>query len=86
VRNGIHSLERSQLLAAVAEAGIAMLVATGESDHLVPPSAVARVAERLGDAAPRVAVLPGAGHLSHEEAPLVLLDFLTTFVSDVRGI
>lgn len=30
--------------------------------------------------APRLAVLPLCGHLSHEEAPAVLLDFLSNFL------
>ena len=30
--------------------------------------------------APPPAILPECGHLSHEEAPQALLDFLTTFV------
>lgn len=43
-----------------------------------------RIAERLGGAAPRLAVLPGCGHVSHEEAPAVLLDFLGAFVGEVQ--
>ncbi|KAL4458374.1 hypothetical protein ABPG75_013239 [Micractinium tetrahymenae] len=80
VRNGIHSLERRQLLGAVVDAGLPVLVATGESDHITPPCAAARLAERLGAAGPRLAVLPACGHLSQEEAPQVLLDFLQSFL------
>lgn len=49
-----------------------------------PPASLTRVAARLGAAAPRLAVLPNCGHLSHEEAPAVLLDFLAAFVSDAQ--
>lgn len=39
-----------------------------------------RLAEQLGAAGPRLAVLPACGHLSHEEAPQGLLDFLQSFL------
>ena len=44
-----------------------------------------RVAERLGAVAPRLAVLPRCGHLSHEEAPQLLLDYLQAFVLDLQA-
>lgn len=83
-RSEIHSLERSQLLGSVVEAGLPVMVATGDHDHMVPPSAVSRIAERLGGLAPRLAVLP-CGHLSHEEAPHVLIDFLLSFVNGLSA-
>ena len=46
-----------------------------------PP--VRRIAERLGAAAPRM-VLPRCGHLSHEETPCVLLEYLQSFVLDLH--
>jgi pimeloyl-ACP methyl ester carboxylesterase len=76
-------MERSQLLACVAAAGLSVLVATGEHDRLVPPAAVSRIAERFGTVAPHLALLPQCGHLSHEEAPHVLLDFLLAFLTDL---
>lgn len=83
-RSGIHSMERSQLLACVAAARLPVLVATGEHDRLVPPAAVSRIAGRLRTATPHLAVLPRCGHLSHEEAPEVLLDFLAAFLTDLQ--
>lgn len=43
-----------------------------------------RIAERLGAAAPRLAVLPACGHLSFEEAPAQLLNFLCAFLLDLN--
>lgn len=42
VRNEIHSLERRQLLGAVVQAGLPVLVGTGENDHVTPPAAASR--------------------------------------------
>jgi pimeloyl-ACP methyl ester carboxylesterase len=82
-KSGIHSLERAQLLSSVVEAGLPVLVATGERDPMAGPAAASRIAERLGGAAPRLAILPRCGHLSHEEAPQVLLDFLQAFLAEL---
>lgn len=46
----------------------------------LPPLPWGRLAEQLGAAGPRLAVLPACGHLSHEEAPQELLDFLQSFL------
>lgn len=54
----ITSLERSHLLSTLAVYRLPTMVATGERDHITTPAAMARVAERLGPAAPRLAVLP----------------------------
>lgn len=82
----LHSLERAQLLTAVADAGLLVLALTGDHDRMVPPSAVSRVIERLGAAAPRYALLPHCGHLSHEEAPEALVAFMRPFLLDLpRG-
>ena len=78
-RTDVRALERGALLATVAAAGLPLLVATGEADPLVPPAAAARLVERLGTAAPRLAVIQRCGHLSHEEAPAALVDRLSSF-------
>jgi len=55
--------------------------------HFEPPCPAhppCRIAARLGAAAPSLAVLPGCGHVSFEERPAMLLDFLAAFVSDVQ--
>eukprot|EP00887_Chlorella_sp_A99_P006244 scaffold3.g6244.t1 len=82
--NDVHGEERGRLLAAAAAARLPTLVATGERDGIAPPAAAARVAGRLGPAAPRFAVLPSVGHLPMEERPHVLLECLSSFVRDVQ--
>lgn len=47
-----------------------LLLLAGSQDVTVPPSQAWRVRERLPAA--RVCVLPGLGHLAHEEAPAVV--------------
>lgn len=44
-----------------------VVLVTGAQDHTVPPSRARRVAAMLPNA--RLKVLPGLGHLAHEEAP-----------------
>ena len=76
-------MERGALLGSVASAGLPVLVMTGERDHMSTPAAAAALSERLPGS--RLAVLPGCGHLAHEERPLTLLDFLAAFVCDVAA-
>ncbi len=85
-RNEIHSMERARLLGSLAEAGLPVLVVTGEHDHMVPPSAISRLGEKLGGGLmePRLAMLPDVGHLSHEEAPDALVNTLATFLTGLR--
>lgn len=54
-----------------------ILLAHGEKDRTIPAATAAKVALRLPDA--RTAILPGLGHLAHEEDPAahaaLILDF-----------
>lgn len=77
----MHSPERNHLLGLLGASGLPVLVMTGERDHVSPPLQSALLSERLPGS--RLAVLPGCGHLAHEERPAVLLDFLAAFVRDV---
>ncbi len=49
-----------------------LLLLAGSEDRAVPPAQAQRVALRVPGA--RVQVLPGLGHLAHEEAPATLAD------------
>lgn len=54
-----------------------VLVATGQHDALVPGDRAAQVAQRFAHG--QLVIIPGCGHLSHEEAPIELLDQLVPF-------
>ena len=79
-RSEVHSLERAALLACASSHRLPCLVATGRCDPVSPPAAAARLAERLGGAAPQLAVLPACGHLSFEEAPAELAGLLAAWL------
>lgn len=56
-----------------------LLLIAGQNDRTLPAQHSQRVAERLGDGA-SVAILPGLGHLAHEErAPAVLAALMSTW-------
>ncbi|KAI8468324.1 MAG: hypothetical protein J3K34DRAFT_523032 [Monoraphidium minutum] len=57
-----------------------LLVATGAHDRVAGPVNTARLAATAGG---RVGIVPGVGHLSHEEDPQALLALLAPFVSEV---
>jgi magnesium chelatase accessory protein len=56
---------------------VPLLLVVGENDRAVPPAQAARVGEIVPEAA--VFVMPGLGHLAHEEQPdaaaALILDF-----------
>ncbi|GBF99054.1 hypothetical protein Rsub_11999 [Raphidocelis subcapitata] len=58
------------------------LVATGSHDRLCSPVDAGRVAATAGA---RIGMVPGCGHLSHEEAPGALLQLLAPFVAGALG-
>lgn len=58
-----------------------MLIMTGEHDRIVPPSKADALLNDMPEA--HVAVLPGCGHLSLEEAPGALLEQLVPFCGEV---
>ncbi len=55
----------------------------GRGGRVVPPQRAAALCGRLQDS--RFRVLPGCGHLSHEEAPAALLELLADFAADAVG-
>ncbi|KAK9831933.1 hypothetical protein WJX81_000861 [Elliptochloris bilobata] len=59
------------------------LVLTGAKDRVVTPQRAAALCGRLQDS--RFRVLPGCGHLSHEEAPAALLELLAGFAVEAMG-
>lgn len=65
------------LEAALASIDLPILLAHGENDATIPPSVATNVAARLPRARPLI--LPGLGHLAHEEDPMahaaLILDF-----------
>ncbi|WP_416907126.1 MAG: alpha/beta fold hydrolase BchO [Polymorphobacter sp.] len=65
------------LEAALPGLDLPVLLAHGENDTTIPPSVATKVAGRLPNARPLI--LPGLGHLAHEEAPeahaKLILDF-----------
>ena len=50
---------------------------------MVTPQRAAALCGRLQDS--RFRVLPGCGHLSHEEAPAALLQLLAAFAEEAMG-
>lgn len=60
-----------------AAARLPAAVATGAFDRVSPTPRAAQLAADLG--APPPVILPACGHLSHEEAPDALLEFLAAF-------
>jgi pimeloyl-ACP methyl ester carboxylesterase len=61
--------------------GIPVLVCWGEDDAWVPVERGRELASRIPDA--RLHVLPGAGHLVHEDAPAELATYLFAFLDDL---
>lgn len=65
------------LEAALPSIDLPILLAHGEKDSTIPPSVATKVAQRLPNARPLI--LPGLGHLAHEEDPqahaALILDF-----------
>ncbi len=51
--------------------------------RVVTPQRAAGLCGRLQDS--RFRVLPGCGHLSHEEAPAALLELLADFAEEAMG-
>ena len=58
--------------------GLPALVVTGAKDRIVTPARANALAAELHNC--DVAVLPNCGHLSHEEAPELLMGLLQKFV------
>lgn len=54
--------------------GVPLLLIVGANDRTVPPAQSSRVAARVPGA--RLEVLPGLGHLAHEEAPGAVADLI----------
>jgi pimeloyl-ACP methyl ester carboxylesterase len=63
------------------EVSVPALVITGEDDHIVP----ARNSERLAAELPaaELVVIPGCGHVPHEERPPEFLEAVTGFLEDL---
>lgn len=64
-------------------AGTPVLVLSGEHDRVVASQKSAAAASLFPGSVSRL--VPGCGHLPHEETPSVLVSLLTTFVSEVIG-
>ena len=58
-----------------------VLVITGEDDRIVPTRESLRLAEELPNAS--LVIIQQAGHLPHEEQPVVFVDAVNTFVNSL---
>lgn len=58
-----------------------VLVLTGDDDRIVPTEQSLRLAEEIPSAG--LSVLPGCGHLPHEECPQAFLDAVTAFIRNL---
>lgn len=74
---GVSRRAAARALAALRASRTRALVATGAHDRISTVVSAGRLAATLGV---RVGVVPGVGHLSHEEDPQALLALLAPFV------
>jgi len=81
--NDFRAADRFDRMDAVAGITRPVLVLGGDSDRLTPPKYQEFLAERIPGA--RRAVIPGAGHQSHFEAPEAFLAAVLAFVQNVTG-
>jgi pimeloyl-ACP methyl ester carboxylesterase len=58
----------------LSELKVPVLVITGDDDRIVPTEQSVRLASEIPGA--KLAVLPGCGHVPHEECPEAFLDAL----------
>lgn len=68
----LHGLERD-----FSKLAVPLLELAGEQDRAVPPSEAEKVARLVPRA--EVRMLPGLGHLAHEEAPGLVIDEIVAF-------
>jgi magnesium chelatase accessory protein len=68
-----------RLRAALPRTAVPTLLIAGENDRAVSPETSRRAAARLPEA--EAVILPGLGHLAHEEAPDDVADRIDTFLS-----
>jgi 3-oxoadipate enol-lactonase len=73
---------RTDTTAALSSIRIPALVLVGEKDAITPPAAAEVIAGGLPNA--QLHVIPGAGHLSNLENPLVFNERLTAFLGELR--
>lgn len=62
---------------------VPVLLIAGEGDSAVPPATSVRAAARLPSA--RVEILPGLGHLAHEEDPVGVATLIAQFLTEQRA-
>lgn len=65
---------------AISDVGIPVRLLVGDRDRAAPPREQARAASRLADA--EVRIVPGLGHLLHEEDPSLVAEILRSLVRD----
>lgn len=76
-------LSRTDTTGVLGRLEIPVLVVVGEEDELTPPDGARAMAEAVPDG--RVAVIPGAGHVTPMERPAAFLEALRAFLDELSG-